>query len=322
MFRGACRYASDILTSPHQRPTFRSCGDTQQGTSTVAGAGAGTTASITGLSQSTVYVCYVKSIDSNGCASTCSAGVEYITSQTGTSSLLAEPTLTTLVFDDGAGPNSPLSASEQPAYFYDESTCTNANEFPDENNAAGRRALQIILNVEGYDKPAFENSVDIQAKYYKALSDNIADLGFGPVCMRIFNVDNSRHGAGVKTRIWFETQADCVDYAEYIFNTVMVYSDLGMMNVFRDINYGSNNQFDPSTFGLPGTTSGGVTVRMVTNPMSRCHKWNFPDASVCSAQLDYFEAGATSQPLNPTRNNDAEVRISEDDAVDHLASTH
>ncbi len=283
-----------------------------------------TTASVTGLAPSTVYVCYAKSVDSNSCTSTCSPGVEYITNELGTSSLLAEPTLQTLVFEDGAGPDNPLPPEDQPTSFYNETACTNANEFPDKNMAAERRALQIILNVEGWDKPSFEASVDIQAKFYQSLSDNIAALGFGDVCMRVFNVDNSYHGAGVKTRVWFQTQADCIGYANYIYNTVMQFSALGFTGVFRDINYLSNNQFDPSVFGLAGETTGGVTVRMMTNPQSRCHKWNLPSASVCSSQLAYFQAGTTTAPTSPIpRDNNSEVRmIGVDPVVIHSTRLH
>lgn len=228
------------------------------------------------------------------------------------------------MFEDGAGPDNPLPPEDQPTSFYNETACTNANEFPDKNMAAERRALQIILNVEGWDKPSFEASVDIQAKFYQSLSDNIAALGFGDVCMRVFNVDNSYHGAGVKTRVWFQTQADCIGYANYIYNTVMQFSALGFTGVFRDINYLSNNQFDPSVFGLAGETTGGVTVRMMTNPQSRCHKWNLPSASVCSSQLAYFQAGTTTAPTSPIpRDNNSEVRmIGVDPVVIHSTRLH
>ena len=185
----------------------------------------------------------------------------------------------TLVYDDGAGPGSPLPLEKQPVSAYNELTCTNANEFPDQGGSE-RRGLQVILNVEGWDKPSYEASVDIQAKFYQALSDLSGAIDTGPVCMRTFNVDNSRHGAGVKTRIWFDSQQDCIDFATYVRalwgpngNGVLQTNDA---QVFRDINFGANLQFDTATFGDLSLSSpyvgntGGVTIRMITNPQSKC----------------------------------------------------
>ena len=310
----------------------QTCSDTALGVVTV-GAPAVTatvTATITGLTANTQYACFVKSIDNNSCESACSTGTEYLTSQTGTSSMLTQPTLTTLVFDDGADPAAPnLPSDKAPVYPVDESTCTNSNEFPDEKDpSAAARALQIILNVEGYTKPTFEGSFDIQAKFYKALSGLSSAIGTGDVCMRIFNVDNSRHGAGVKTRIWFNTQADCIDFAEYVRSlwgpsgSGTLQNSMGSPNTFRDINNANYQPFDTATFGLSGYTGytgpggGGVTIRMITNPRSKCHKWKFPTASVCSAQLTYYTPGATTKPTSPTgRNTDTNACENEEDPI-------
>jgi hypothetical protein len=287
-----------------------------------------TTATITGLTANTQYACFVKAVDSSSCESSCSAGTEYLTSQTGTSSMLvAQSSLTTLVFDDGADPNNPtLPPDEVPVLAVDESTCTNSNEFPDQKDPnAGRKALQIILNVEGYDKPGFEGSFDIQAKFYKALSALSVSVGTGPVCMRIFNVDNSRHGAGVKTRMWFDSQQNCIDFAKYVRDRWgpkgTRQNSMGTPNTFGDINHLTNTQFSTADFGLSTYTytgEGGVTIRMITNPQSKCHKWKFPTSSVCSAQLTYYTPGATTKPgaSSLTRNSDSGECSNEEDPVD------
>jgi hypothetical protein len=303
----------------------QTCSDTAFGVVTVNAPTV--TATITGLTANTQYACFVKSIDASSCESACSTGTEYLTSQTGTSSMLTQPTLTTLVFDDGADPAAPnLPSDKAPVYPLDERTCTNSNEFPDEKDpSAAARALQIILNVEGYTKPTFENSFDIQAKFYKALSGLSSAIGTGDVCMRIFNVDNSKHGAGVKTRMWFNTQADCIAFATHVRSrwgpsgSGTLQNSMGSPNTFRDINDGTYQQFDTTTFGLSGYTysgPGGVTIRMITNPQSRCHKWKFPTASVCSAQLTYYTPGATTQPASPTgRNTDTNACENEEDPI-------
>lgn len=327
---GASSYQAFCVLKVGTGAGTQTCGDTAQGSGVMTitdDSSASYTAIVTSLTQNTEYVCYVKSVASSGCVSPCSSGAGYITSVTGTSSLLAEATLTTLVFNDGAGPGSPLPTEKQPVSAYDETTCTNANEFPDDNSGNARRALQIILNVEGWDKPSYEGSVDIQAKFYKALSDLSDAVGTGPVCMRTFNVDNSRHGAGVKTRMWFDTQQDCIDFATYVRARWGPNGDGTQQagNTFRDINFLNNNQFDTATFG-DSTKSyngqGGVTIRMITNPQSKCHKWKFPSQSVCSAQLNYYSAGTTSMPASPTRNSDTNECPDENDLADLAAATN
>ena len=288
----------------------QTCADAVQGTGGTNVAG--TSGSVTGLSPDTVYVCYVQSVDSNTppCTSSCSSGVEYMTSSVGTSSMLVAPSLSTLVFVDGEDPTTgSLPLAQQPVSIYDETTCTNANEFPDERDPnAGRRALQIILNVEGWDRPSYTGALAIQAKFYKSLSNSIATQGYGDVCMRTFNVDNSQHGAGVKTRVWFNTQADCVGYATYI-KGLMANNPVRGSNVFHDMDAAFSN-----------ADFGGVTIRMVTNPQSKCHKWTYPASAVCSQQLTYYSPGTTSQPGSLTRNNDSSKCTDEESVNDLLSS--
>jgi len=277
----AASYAAWCVAKVGSGAGTQTCADTPQGVGVVPVSQDTQTpisTTITGLSENTAYVCYVKSIDGDGCSSPCSDGVGYITSVTGTSSLLVGD-VPTLVYDDGAGPGSPLPLEKQPVSAYNEQTCTNGNEFPDQGGSE-RRALQVILNVEGWDKPSYEASVDIQAKFYQALSDLSGAINTGEVCMRTFNVDNSRHGAGVKTRIWFNSQQECIDFATYV-RALWGPSGNGVLQtnnaqVFRDINKGANLQFDTATFGdlslsppYTGNT-GGVTIRMITNPQSKC----------------------------------------------------
>jgi len=304
-----------VLRNPQTGTATQTCADTPQGSGVVTVNHPTVSASITGLAANTKYVCYVKAVDSSSCNSACTSGTEYVTSQVGTSSMLTAPTLTTLVFDDGDGPNQGTFPTEKRTELpFDETTCTNENEFPDKRDpTAAQRALQIILNVEGHSKTSYEASIDVQAKFYKALSDLSLAIGTGPVCMRTFNVDNSRHGAGVKTRMWFDTQTDCIAFANYVrarwgpSGDGVLQNSMGTPNTFRDINKGTNNQFATNDFGLPSYTyngAGGVTIRMITNPQSKCHKWKFPSSSVCTAQLSYFTPGATTRPANPVRNSD------------------
>ena len=304
-----------VLRNPQTGTATQTCADTPQGSGVVTVNHPTVSASITGLAANTKYVCYVKAVDSSSCNSACTSGTEYITSQVGTSSMLTAPTLTTLVFDDGDGPNQGTFPTEKRTELpFDETTCTNNNTFPEKRDpTAAQRALQIILNVEGHSKTSYEASIDVQAKFYKALSDLSLAIGTGPVCMRTFNVDNSRHGAGVKTRMWFDTQTDCIAFANYVrarwgpSGDGVLQNSMGTPNTFRDINKGTNNQFATNDFGLPGYTyngAGGVTIRMITNPQSKCHKWKFPSSSVCTAQLSYYTPGATTRPANPVRNSD------------------
>ena len=309
-----------VLRNPQTGTAIQTCADTPQGGGVVTVSHPTVSASITGLAANTKYVCYVKAVDSSSCNSACTSGTEYVTSQVGTSSMLTAPTLTTLVFDDGDGPNQGTFPTEKRTELpFDESTCTNENEFPEKRDpTAAQRALQIILNVEGHSKTSYEASIDVQAKFYKALSDLSLAIGTGPVCMRTFNVDNSRHGAGVKTRMWFDTQANCIAFATYVRarwgpgGDGVLQNSMGSPNTFRDINKGTNNQFATNDFGLPAYTytgQGGVTIRMITNPQSKCHKWTFPTSSVCTAQLSYYTPGATTRPAAPARNTDTNTCV-------------
>jgi hypothetical protein len=220
--------------------------------------------------------------------------------------LTSSTPITTLVFDDGDGPGVTLPPDKVPENVNDETTCVNSNEFPDERDpSATRRAAQIIVNLEGWDKPSFENSLAVQAKAYKALAADIESHGDGAVCMRIFNTDNSVHGAGVKFRVWFKDQAACIAYTSYLYSIRFGPTVLGTSsppqtrgsNTFPD--YEDSYRGVTPTYGYgkwSETDFGPVTLRMVTNPQSKCHKWKTPAQSVCSQQLEYFTPGTPTKP--------------------------
>ena len=124
--------------------------------------------------------------------------------------------LLNLIVDDGEDPSGdPLPLEKRPERA--NTSCTEINEFPDKlDPAEGRRAMQIILDLGAWDKPSFEASLGAQGLLFKSLADSIASRNIYNTAMRMFNVDNSAHGAGPKIRIWSQSQQDCIDYATYI----------------------------------------------------------------------------------------------------------
>jgi len=52
------------------------------------------------------------------------------------------------------------------------------------------------------------------------------------------------------------------------------------------------------------------------------HKWKFPDAAVCTSQLNYFAAGSTTQPGSLTRNSDNVMCSDEENPSDMVESSN
>jgi len=200
--------------------------------------------------------------------------------------------LTSFVFLDGESPTctstcttNSLSLKElpqEPNCDYSVSppicSCAEVNEFPDViDSSADRRAMQIILDLPNFDKPTFEGSKDAQIWFLKGLFANIAEQNIYGSAARIFNIDNSVNGAGVKVRIWFASQADCVAYSQYAFGR-------------------KQNTIDTATQNFDTTLFGAVNVRMATNPQSKCHKWKYPEAAVPQSALTTYTPNATVPP--------------------------
>jgi hypothetical protein len=116
-----------------------------------------------------------------------------------------------------------------------------------DNNPSPRFALQIIPSLGAWNKVNYDGSKPIQIAYAKAIFDKMVGLGISGTGMRVFATDNSAMGAGVHTRIWFRSNADCMTFQS------AANSDAALANFLT-----------PSVFGTP-------KLRMIT--MNKCHKW-------------------------------------------------
>lgn len=210
----------------------------------------------------------------------------------GISSILSVSGITSFIVDDGEDPSGdPLPLEKRPERA--NTSCTEINEFPDKlDPAEGRRAMQIILDLGAWDKPSFEASLGAQGLLFKSLADSIASRNIYNTAMRMFNVDNSEHGAGPKIRIWFQSQQDCIDYATYIKGLRDTPSLGSYPNGALMDSYVSTSDF------------GTVRIRMVTNPQSKCHKWKLPSSVVAQSQLTNYIPPSASLPSSPNLGTD------------------
>jgi hypothetical protein len=117
--------------------------------------------------------------------------------------------------------------------------------------------LKIIPSLSAWNKVNYDNSLAIQATYSKAIFTKISSLGITGTGLRVFNVDNSVLGAGIHTRIWFRSNADCMLFQSN------ANSDAALATFLT-----------PSVFGTP-------KLRMIT--MNKCHKWKV--RSICFSFL-------------------------------------
>lgn len=114
--------------------------------------------------------------------------------------------------------------------------------------------MQIITSLGGWSKSTYDSSKAIQINYAKAMFTKIGGLSITGTGLRTFNVDNSAAGAGVKSRIWFKSNADCMNFK-----------------------YAADSTTKVQTF-LSAADFGTVTLRMITQ--NKCHKWKvrkYPD---------------------------------------------
>jgi hypothetical protein len=149
--------------------------------------------------------------------------------------------------------------------------CVDANEWPAAPAAAdpdARRAMQLIPSLGAWDKKSFSASNAAQEAYIQSVFAYLsATEGVNDALLQIFNVDNSAQGAGVHTRVWFSTDAQCQKFA----------ADVRAL--------GAAGSLSPM---LPADPFGATALRMVTN--GPCHKWKLPAAA--AAQADWAPGAA------------------------------
>jgi hypothetical protein len=233
---------------------------------------------VTQLGNDVAYACYVQATDIFGCQSACSEGVVGTPTLPppppppqdlpGTTRLLSpsNPNITSFVLLDGAVPGESLPEEEIPQQAF--SDCVDLNEFPDLTGTASEaRAAQYIFNIvsDDVDKFVFENSKDLQAVFLSGLFSNIEGNGYSNTWARIFSVDNRVNGAGVKVRVWFDSQGDCIAFTSYMYDRLS--RNQGPGNV-------EAQYYNTTALGLMG-------ISMVTNPQSRCHKWYVHSSFTC-----------------------------------------
>jgi len=115
-------------------------------------------------------------------------------------------------------------------------------------------SMQIITSLGKWDKFTYEGTKAIQLNYAKAMFGEIGRLGISGTGLRTFNVDNSAKGAGVKSRIWFKDNNDCMAFQA-----------------------AADTSAEVQGF-LPVADFGVVDLRMITK--NKCHKWKvrkYPD---------------------------------------------
>ena len=156
--------------------------------------------------------------------------------------------------------------------------------------------MQVILNVPKWDKFGFEGSKSIQEVFLKGLFDNIQGMGYTGTYARIFNVDNSQFGAGVKTRIWFPSQSDCINWCSYL-------TALKAQNP-------NDETVDLSYYNT--TALGNLTIRMVTNPQSKCHKWATPESAIPQGAFTTGYTAPQDVQITPKNASDAQLPLCED----------
>ena len=197
---------------------------------------------------------------------------------------------------DGTGPNdTALPAYEIPEQANPE--CADVNPFPDKvSPAEPSRAMQVILNVPKWDKFGFEDSKEIQEVFLKGVFENLKGVGFTGTFARVFNVDNSVFGAGVKTRLWFPSQADCICWCSYL----IALRNQNPNNEIVDLSYYNT------------TALGNLTIRMVTNPQSKCHKWATPESVIPQDAFINGYVAPSNVQITPKNQSDPQLPLCED----------
>ena len=212
-------------------------------------------ADVGGMADGTQYTCYVVALDANGCKSSCSPGA----------SAYASTPLPPIV---------PFVAA---------ATCEDSNSSPTaEDPSAAPVAMYVLHSLKKWNKVGFDSDNLKKLTYMNALWDSIGGQGISGARAHIFNTDNSALGVGVHTRIWFQTQADCVAYANYV-------------HAITRNTPGTPTDDNMPTSEFPSGTFGDVRIRHVTNPNSRCFRWKFAEA-----YLLYNQNGWTSPPTLAT----------------------